>query len=190
MTFNTAWEQSFPVSELLSRLTYDPATGELRRKKRDRLLPGHRASDAGKLATTSTERGYLRCQVANRNVMAHRVAWAMHYGEWPAAFVDHIDGNKTDNRITNLRLATHAQNTRNSVLRKDSTSGHKGVAFRKLRWCARIRIDGKMRHVGSFLTRDEAIAAYRTAVMFVHGDFAPAERRMSSHQHFAADPLS
>lgn len=190
MTFNSAWEQSFPISELLARLTYDPATGEIRRKKRARLLPGHRASDAGKLATTTTERGYLRCQVAGRNIMAHRVAWALHYGEWPKEFVDHIDGDKTNNRITNLRLATYAQNARNSIFRKDSVSGHKGVAFRKNRWYARIRVDGRMRHIGSFLTCAEAIAAYRTAVMFVHGAFAPVDRRMSDHQHFADAPLS
>lgn len=182
-------ENSIPVSVLKERLVYSPTTGEIRRKKRDRLLPGQRASDAGKIATHLTKGGYHRCFVADRNVMAHRVAWAMFYGEWPDKYIDHINGDRADNRIENLRIATHSQNLRNSAVKAAAASGAKGVAFRRGVWESRIRIEGKMIHLGSFLTRDEAIASFRTAALLLHGEFmAPIERAVQS-QHFAPLPL-
>ena len=89
--------------------------------------------------------------------MAHRLIFMFHHGYFPPE-VDHIDGNKLNNRIENLRPATHAENLRNQKLRVCNTSGVKNVAWakRKQRWRVRITVDGKDKHIGYFKDRDLA----------------------------------
>jgi len=101
----------------------------------------------------------------------HRLAWWLHYGKWPTGEIDHINGNKSDNRIVNLRLATRGQNVDN---RKKHRTGPKG-AFRFKRgpkWTAQIRHDGVKYHLGVF--DDERIAheAYCEAARRLKGEFA------------------
>jgi HNH endonuclease len=86
--------------------------------------------------------------------------------------VDHRDGNALDNRRKNIRLATHAQNMANRPVRSDSTNGYKGVRKDGSRWLVRIRIDGKMRHFGSFATIKMAANTYNELAKKIHGDFA------------------
>lgn len=87
---------------------------------------------------------------------------------------DHINGNRLDNRRTNLRLCINAENQRNARKRRDNTSGVKGVCWHKCsgRWQARISVDGKKRHLGLFDSRDEAAHAYNKAAVELHGEFA------------------
>lgn len=87
--------------------------------------------------------------------------------------VDHIDGDSANNQLINLRLASHSQNMRNMRVRKNNTSGFKGVSYFKEcgKWIAGIRINGKRRHLGLFETAEEAYAAYCTASAELHGEF-------------------
>ena len=68
---------------------------------------------AGQVASSVNALGYGRVKINGKSVLAHRLAWALHYGEWPDGAIDHINGIKTDNRLCNLRLATRAQNQQN-----------------------------------------------------------------------------
>ena len=109
--------------------------------------------------------GYLCGSIFNRAALAHRVAWAIFYGEWPQNSIDHINGNKTDNRIANLRNVPHAGNMRNTKLHKTSSTGVVGVHWAKHmnKWSAEITYDGTKRHLGLFLEFDDAVNARRTA---------------------------
>jgi hypothetical protein len=88
--------------------------------------------------------------------------------------VDHINGNKLDNRRENLRICSHAENMRNRKINKNNTSGFKGVRrnHRGEKWCARIKVDGVMVGLGSYDTREAAHEAYKAAALKYHGEFA------------------
>lgn len=142
----------------------------------------------GRSVGSKDRKGYLRVSLAlgpssQRKVRAfsHRVAWALHYGEWPPAdkTVDHINNIKSDNRIANLRLATNQENCFNSKARRHSRAGLKGVTYnakdRPHRpWIASICVDGKTRCLGSFATAEEAHARYCEEARKCHGEFARA----------------
>lgn len=103
-----------------------------------------------------------------------RLAWLLHHGDWPpdGYWIDHINGIKADNRITNLRLATPTQNQQN---KGGYGTYPKGVTWRNRKekpWQAKIRADGKRIHLGSFATMEEAAEAYRKACIEYHGEFA------------------
>ena len=104
---------------------------------------------------------------------AHRVAWFLHYGSWPDELIDHINGVRADNRIENLRLATHKENLRNRKSKKGSLSKYKGVTWSKRdsKWCSYIYHD-KMKHLGSYTSEEEAGRAYDKAAREYFGDYA------------------
>jgi len=118
-------------------------------------------------------RGY-RCVCINyRKYMAHRLVWIMH-GNDPVPMLDHIDGNQLNNRIENLRPITVSQNQRNTKLRKDSTSGIKGVSWisTRNRWSGQVWHKGKLHRAGDFKDKDECAAAVRVLRESLHGEFA------------------
>lgn len=88
--------------------------------------------------------------------------------------VDHENGNGLDNQRSNLRQATQSENQRNAALRKDNSSGRKGVGWsnRAKKWRARIRLHGKQTHLGLFTDKEQAHAAYRAAAHHLFGEFA------------------
>lgn len=90
-----------------------------------------------------------------------RVAWAIHHGEWPKGVVDHIDGDCTNDRINNLRDATISENNRNQKISARNTSGKVGVTFyrRTSQWRAWISLNGRVKSLGYFQSREEAIKA-------------------------------
>jgi hypothetical protein len=108
---------------------------------------------------------------------AHRLAWFYVHGEWPPGELDHINGDPSDNRIANLRLATSSNQRMNARRRSDNTSGTKGIWFykRRAQWIAEIMIDGKKHHVGQFATLLEAKGARIAAAVRLHGAFARIE---------------
>ena len=130
---------------------------------------------AGRRAFTARSLGYFVGTVTGCKVYAHRVAWAYHYGEIPpeGMLIDHINGDKTDNRIVNLRLVTRQQNIHNKPSRR-GTSKHKGVQWNKNagKWQAVIRHEGKSRYLGLFDSEDKAAARYIEEADLLQGEYA------------------
>ncbi len=162
---------SVPVEMLRAILWYDEMTGALSWTQAG-LIRRRSATVSRKNAE-----GYLTFSIGKTFIFAHRAAWALHFGEWPDGFLDHINGVKDDNRIANLRIATHSQNKANTAARKDNTHGFKGISPRSNgNWRAQIRVNGKDIHLGYFLTPGEASAAYALAAKANFGDFSCSAR--------------
>jgi hypothetical protein len=158
------------LARLKSLYSYDPDTGIFR------LTSGRGGYPAGKVAGTLSNTGYLIIAVDGVRHPAHRLAWLYVHGFWPPAYIDHVNRDRADNRICNLRLATQSQNNVNSCLRSDNSTGHKGVAFdvRRNRYRAYIVLNGKQKHLGRFREFDKACAAYDRAAAELFGEFASA----------------
>lgn len=141
-------------------VSYDPVSGKLYWLARP-SNPSWSAKYAGKEAFTATQEGYRVGAISNKKVYAHRVAWALHHGREPIGEIDHVNGNRSDNRIKNLREVSRCQNARNMKRYKTNSSGHAGVQWRaqKRRWVVRAYVDGAPRQLGSFKSKAEAIAA-------------------------------
>jgi len=166
--------RELPDPELLRKLlSYDSATGFLTWKLRPRdLFPNDwqwrrwNTRHAGKPALTADKGdGYLGGSVMCVRCKTHRVVWALHYGKWPEADIDHINGNRSDNRIENLRDVSRAENCKNQGIPKNNTSGIIGVHwYRKFQcWRADIKANGRKRHLGYFATKEDAAKARKQA---------------------------
>lgn len=103
--------------------------------------------------------GYRQGAVLGVMLKAHRVCWALHYGEWPSGQIDHINHDRGDNRAENLRCVTISENCRNRSLPRNNSSGIIGVQRSGSKWQARIKIGGITTHLGHFNTIEEAAAA-------------------------------
>lgn len=145
---------------LRSVLHYEPETGIFTRK-----VSTSNSVKVGDAAGSQSGRGYLNITVGSRLYRAHRLAWLYVYGNWPEDQLDHINRDRADNRIENLREVTNKQNHQNSGKRRDNTSGHPGVCWHKQRskWVARIMHNQKQIHLGLFTDIEEAIAARKAA---------------------------
>jgi hypothetical protein len=156
--------------DLAALLDYEPETGVFRWKVRS-----GRAT-VGMVAGTAHNRGYWQINVRGKLYLAHRLAWFITHGEWPAQDTDHINGDKQDNRIANLRLASRSENMANTGPKQNSASGIKGVwLFKRTgKWAAGYRKDGRMVHVGYFDTVQEAEQAHRAAYEKAFGIYARA----------------
>jgi hypothetical protein len=117
--------------------------------------------------------GYMSCSIVGTMFLVHRAIFLMHHGYLPK-YVDHIDGNRLNNRIENLRPATVYENAQNQKLFKNNTSGVKGVSWNKLmnKWEANITYDGTRERLGWFNSIDEAKKVIDKARTTLHGDFA------------------
>ena len=116
--------------------------------------------NAGTVFSPCKESLYKRIKIVvnNNPHMAHQLAWRFCYGEIPdGLFVDHIDGNATNNAIRNLRLVTHSMNHRNRKVQSNNTTGVPGIRQVKNKWSARIKIQGNEIHLGTFDTKEQAI---------------------------------
>lgn len=160
-----------PVETLRELLNYDPATGVLcwRIARSNRVQPGV------PITKTSPSTGYIRVTVDKKVLAAHRVAWVLTTGKWPEGVIDHINGVKTDNRITNLRDVTRADNMLNRLgVQSNKKSGDLGVFLDKRRgtWYAQIQRHGKTTNLGTFKSQQEASAAVSKARKDILGEVA------------------
>ena len=167
------------IDELRRLLTYDPETGALHwlartpdmfagatEQARRRTCACWNGQYAGKPAMIGIDGyGYHQGTVKGRYLKAHRVAWALYYGKWPSQKCSHRNSDHRDNRIANLRDVDHQTCHRNAKLSVRNKSGAAGVNWhaRTQRWRAFIRMDGKSKALGSFVTFDEAAAARKAA---------------------------
>jgi len=154
--------------DLLNHLfEYDKETGNLIWKIQQRGIR------KGSIAGSVKSHGYLCVGINYKSYRAHRLIFLMHKGYLPKT-IDHINGDKLDNRIENLRAATVGQNQHNRKTNANNTSGYKGVSWNKARkkWITGIKLEGKRIHLGYFDNVEEAAEAVRKAREELHGDFA------------------
>lgn len=156
--------------DLARLLNYDLDTGVFTWK-----VDISRRIKAGMKAGTVSSNGYLKIKLNGKAYRAHHLAWLVCKSELPQQEIDHINGNKLDNRIINLRLATRSQNNCNMLLRSDNSSGYKGVSWQlpNRKWVARISVNRKRITLGFFASKEEAAEAYRAASIQFHGEFSP-----------------
>lgn len=113
-------------------------------------------------------------KIDSRSYSAHRLAWLFSTGVWPTKALDHKDGNKANNKLKNLRLATNSQNKQNGRKYRTNKSGFKGVHWdnEAKKWRAQIRVLGKGKTLGRFVTKQKARVAYSKAARKHFGEFA------------------
>lgn len=177
------------IDFLRDALSYDPETGMLRWRQRPRL---HFRTDrgwrcfnsrfAGRIAgSVASTTGYVMVNFSGGNLLcAHRLIIAMHTGHWPE-FVDHVDGNRRNNALDNLRICTRSDNQCNRGVQSNNRSGFKGISPEGSgKWRAQICKSGQRRNLGVFLSPEAAHAAYVRAAQQLHGEFSNSGTRNKS----------
>ena len=162
-------EAALPPERLRELLSYNHETGDITWKVR---RSGSRG--IGSIAGHLSRDGYIRIEIENRSFLGHRVAWALFYGRWPAAYLDHINGKRDNNAIRNLREATATENRRYRTFRPNAT-GYRGVYRVGQRFAAKITVNGRSIHLGHFRLPEVAFAAYCQAACQHFGEFAKIE---------------
>lgn len=149
-----------PVVGVFEKLVGD---GSKRRPKRWALV-----------GSASMVSGYVYVSVDGKRYGAHRLAWLYMHGVLPGQEIDHIDGDRSNNAIGNLRLASRCENMWNTASHKNNRSGIKGVSWDRKRqmWVGRIKKDGKIAFNAYFKTLEEADVAMSAARARNHGEFA------------------
>jgi hypothetical protein len=155
-------------SDLCSILDYCPNKGIFTWAITDRL------GFKGKIAGSLRPSGYITINFGGKYYQAHRLAWFYVTKKWPRCYIDHVNGNKSDNRIINLREANQSQNIANSKLSKANKTGYKGVSYSRKQqaYQACLGKDGKQLFLGYFDDPEEAYQAYVKAALTHHGKFA------------------
>ena len=153
------------TAELIrERLNYDADTGVFTWRTSPRV-----PSKVGRVAGSHDFHGYLQLNIGGNVLKVHRLVWLHVYGEWPRGHIDHINGVKDDNRLSNLRVVTNAINCQNKRAPLPSNkSGFLGVSWQAGAWRAKIQLNGKQHHLGRFRTPEEAHCAYLTAKRRLH----------------------
>lgn len=155
--------------EVLSLLDYNPTTGNLYWKvsKNNRIKVGDKAGSL-------TEDGYWKVMIHRKKYYAHRLIWFMVHGCFPTGQIDHINGNRLDNRIENLRDSTNGQNQANKFKRPNCSSQYKGVSFNKQKgqWRSLISFENKRFFLGYFDSEKEAALMYNEAALKLYKDYS------------------
>jgi hypothetical protein len=139
---------------------YDPSTGVVTRKK-----SVSQNTKVGQQAGTVNGHGYLAVRVFSKTYSLHRIIWLYVYGQFPSKDIDHINRNRLDNRLLNLRQVDRIDNCRNISRPKHNTSGCMGVSWygRDKKWNVYIKVDGKNKWLGRYDTIFDAAAVRRSA---------------------------
>lgn len=147
--------QDRPVGDFRASATHSAAS----------FAKGWNTKFAGKEAGNTGHQGYRRISFDGTSIAASHVAWLLAHGEWPSGFIDHINGDRSDNRPSNLRVVDAQENAKNQKARYDNTSGVVGVCWckSKRKWLARITVNYHHKNLGSFQTKAAAIACRKAA---------------------------
>lgn len=164
------------LNELIKDLfDYDADTGVIRRTRR----AGGKSADSpvGKI----NSHGYLSIMCMEKTILAHRLCWFLHYGEWPEHPIDHIDGDRKNNAISNLRLSSRVENAKNSGISTANKSGVVGVCWVNgtSKWQVQIAADKKKYYLGQYSSLLDAVAVRKSAELR-HG-FDPMHGLRPSH---------
>lgn len=162
--------RQIPVDRLREAFSYDPETGAITLRADRSGSP----RSAGETALSAHGDGYSLVYVGGRSFYAHRIAWALGHGAWPVGYIDHVNGDRADNRLANLRETTkrgNAENMRHAY--KNNRTGMLGVNHRPdykglKKYRARIRVDGRLIHLGDYYTAEDAHGAYLEAKRRMH----------------------
>lgn len=146
------------IHALRDTYDYDPETGLIWSKISGK---GH---SPGKILVNRTQRGYIDIEFQGKHIMGHRLAWVIIHGEFPKKQLDHINGIKHDNRLCNLRECTNRENARNTRRhREGALPGIRRSTKNPKKWEARIKLRGKLKHLGIFTSPKMAYEAYMIA---------------------------
>ena len=153
------------INELKEILDYDPNTGIFTWK-----VNIAKNKFAGSIAGNVNNNGYYVITLYRKTYSAHRLAWFYVYGNWPIKDIDHINGNRIDNRIINLRECNQSENQQNRKINKNNSSGYIGVSYHKKekKWRSRIKVNNKLINLGSFDTPELAHEKYLEAKKEYH----------------------
>lgn len=164
-------------------IDYNPLTGDFQWKAQSRF--GLRRDLSKPVMSKMNGNGYVSYMLEGKRYLAHHLAWFFVHGLFSSGFLDHINGNRSDNRIANLREATPAENARNGKgwVERGRTGRLKGAYPSKLRWAATIRVNRKLIYLGQFPTEQAAHEAYVKAAKQHFGEFA----RAGVHSDTASD---
>lgn len=169
MSFHKPKKVPSDLAAVRERLHYCPDTGEFRWIIRNGRNCGK--DRAGGL----NGYGYIKIGIDGTQYSAHHLAWYLHHGEWPQGEIDHINGDRADNRISNLRVVSHRQNQRNRGVQCNNRLGLRGVVARttkdgRVRFSARLWKDRKRyTALGTYATAEEASAAVEAARLAAYG---------------------
>ena len=160
-------------ARLKELIKYEPDTGNF-----IWIAPTRRRIVFGSIAGCLMNGGYWHIRIDAKKYLAHRLAWLYVHGEFPIEHLDHIDGNRINNRFSNIRACSRAENGQNRISNKNSTSKYLGVHWHRLsnRWQAQIRINKKPIYLGLFDSEQDAYAAYCKAKKEIH-TFNPEIRK-------------
>lgn len=177
---------TLPSTDRLNQLfRYNEKTGEIwHRARRPEEFTSERAwrlwsvRYVNRIATSNHKAGYLTVRVGPRNHLAHRVAYKIWFGVEPPSVLDHINGDKADNRIANIRPASKVTNGFNRGPDRDSRTGYKNVTYvrRANRYTSCFTAHGVRYYVGCFRTAEEAYEAYVAKAKKIHGEFFKPHR--------------
>lgn len=149
-------------------LRYEPESGKL-----IRFFKNGNFKYTGSVDSKGYRRVGITVEGKSKLLRVHRIIYFLHYGYLPE-MLDHIDGDRSNDRIENLRPATLGENSRNRKSAKNSSSQYLGVSWHKdsQKWTTNIYIDGKLKYLGRFTSEKKAALAYDAAARLHHGDFA------------------
>ena len=147
------------IEQLKQRVNYNPDTGEFS------WLVAKGGNRIGDQAGSVNDQGYLCIRILRKIYRAQRLAWLYFYGKYPIGVVDHIDGNRLNNKISNLREVTKSVNQKNLGRNKRNKSGITGVMWHKVlrKWHVQIQSEGKRIHIGYYENLEDAICSRKEA---------------------------